>query len=622
MSSAARAYLWRSLPFVAVGGTGAILYAIYKRNHGQSNANVKVIEQEKPENNTESAATEQQSEDAEKIVDNNICSGGDKSKPEEPVVLEEDCAKVERSQESCSSIQDTLNNPQLSFESTEAAGSMNEGQKYEAGDHEVDGADSPVDSKTEDVSDAIVVEAAEAEVGDAIVADAAEAEEEKADNNTEVTATEQQSEDAEKIAENNNIYSGGDNSKPEEPVVLEEDCVKVERPQESCSSIQDILKNQQPSFDWTEAAGSIHEAQEYEAGDRVGYEDDGADSPVGSEVSADSGRASGGMACSLSPGVGDGESEMLPMYEFEIPNTLVGLIIGIRGKTIKELCIRADVKMIIRPHHNPEKTDTHQICTVEGKRDCINKCLRLLRRRFPSNRFPDLNLKPVMPPPVPCPAAEIFGSQPTNLSLPDGVRCEVVVSSMLNPGHFFVQQPTHPTFSQLQRLDRYMLGIYSQTAGIPDLPQPCAIGLLCVAPSLSGWFRAVTMAYYEDQDEVLVRYVDYGGYARLPRSDLRQIRTDLMTLPFQATECYLANVQPADGTSQWSEQANEEFQQLYMNKIVEASVIGYNVEDQIPVVELFTLNGENKSIKLDKYLLDKDLAKLADPSKVVPVLPK
>ncbi|KAK0419680.1 hypothetical protein QR680_014263 [Steinernema hermaphroditum] len=374
-------------------------------------------------------------------------------------------------------------------------------------------------------------------------------------------------------------------------------------------SIHDLLKNQQPSFDWTEAAG-----------DHVGYED--ADSPVGSEVSADSGRASGGMACSLSPGVGDGEHELLPMYEFEIPNTLVGLIIGIRGKTIKELCVRADVKMIIRPHHNPEKADTHQICTVEGKRDCINKCLRLLRRRFPSNRFPDLNLKPVMPPPMPCPAAEIFGSQPTNLALPDAVRCEVVVSSMLNPGHFFVQQPTHPTFSQLQRLDRYMLGIYSQTTGIPDLPQPCAIGLLCVAPSLSGWFRAVTMAYYEDQDEVLIRYVDYGGYARLPRSDLRQIRTDLMTLPFQATECYLANVQPADGTSQWGELANEEFQQLFMNKIVEARVVGYNIEDQIPVVELFALNGDSQQLKLDKYLLDKDLAKAADPSKVVPVSPQ
>lgn len=27
--------------------------------------------------------------------------------------------------------------------------------------------------------------------------------------------------------------------------------------------------------------------------------------------------------------------ETLPMYEFEIPNSLVGLIIGVKGKTIK-----------------------------------------------------------------------------------------------------------------------------------------------------------------------------------------------------------------------------------------------------------------------------------------------
>ncbi|TKR65543.1 hypothetical protein L596_025934 [Steinernema carpocapsae] len=341
-----------------------------------------------------------------------------------------------------------------------------------------------------------------------------------------------------------------------------------------------------------------------------------------SDVSADSGRASGGMTCSLSPGIGDAEGELLPMYEFEIPNTLVGLIIGIRGKTIKELCVRADVKMIIRPHHNSDKSESHQICTVEGKRDCINKCLRLLRRRFPSNRFPDLNLKPVMPPPMPCPAAEIFGNQPTNLALPDGVRCEVVVSAVVNPGHFFIQQPTHPTFSKLQQLDRYMLGIYSQTSGIPELPQPCAIGLLCVAPSHLGWYRAVTMAYYEDQDEVLIRYVDYGGYARLPRSDLRQIRTDLMTLPFQATECYLANVQPADGTSQWSDQASEDFQSLFVGKLTEACVVGHMIEDQIPVVELYTLDSEDQSVKCDKYLLDKDLAKLSDPSKWIPVSPK
>lgn len=47
---------------------------------------------------------------------------------------------------------------------------------------------------------------------------------------------------------------------------------------------------------------------------------------------------------------------------------------------------------------------------------------------------------------------------------------------------------------------------------------------MCVAPAFDGWYRAVTLDYYHEEDEVLVRYVDYGGYGRLPRSDLRQIR--------------------------------------------------------------------------------------------------
>lgn len=45
-----------------------------------------------------------------------------------------------------------------------------------------------------------------------------------------------------------------------------------------------------------------------------------------------------------------------------------------------------------------------------------------------------------------------------------------------------------------------------------------------MAPASGGWYRAVTVIYYEDQDEVLVRFVDYGGYSRIPRADLRQIR--------------------------------------------------------------------------------------------------
>uniref|UniRef100_A0A915AVT1 Tudor domain-containing protein n=1 Tax=Parascaris univalens TaxID=6257 RepID=A0A915AVT1_PARUN len=349
-----------------------------------------------------------------------------------------------------------------------------------------------------------------------------------------------------------------------------------------------------------------------------------AESPTTrSEGSQDSGRATGGLASSMSPADEAGQDgEIRHMYEFEIPNSLVGLIIGIKGKTIKELCTRTNVKMIIRPHHTASKMDTHQICTVEGPRDNINRCLQMLRRRFPANRFPELNLEPVLPPPIPSPAAELFGTQPTQLTLPEGIRCQVTVSSMVDAGHFFVQQITHPSFASLQRLDYYMLAIYSQTTGIPDLPRPCETGLLCVAPASGGWYRAVTVIYYEDQDEVLVRFVDYGGYSRIPRADLRQIRTDFMTLPFQAIECYIAHVQPVDGSSTWSDAAMQTFQALVMGRLVEAFVVGYNVDDLTPVVELFTTDENNMAIRVDRVLLEAGLARAADPSKVKRVLPK
>uniref|UniRef100_A0A915D0G7 K Homology domain-containing protein n=1 Tax=Ditylenchus dipsaci TaxID=166011 RepID=A0A915D0G7_9BILA len=88
------------------------------------------------------------------------------------------------------------------------------------------------------------------------------------------------------------------------------------------------------------------------------------------------------------------------MYEFEIPNTLVGLIIGVEGKTIKEFCYHAQVRMLIRPHHTLKMMKTHQICSVEGTRENVNKCLHMIKGRFPKERFPDLDLKPVLPPPM------------------------------------------------------------------------------------------------------------------------------------------------------------------------------------------------------------------------------
>ncbi|CAD6190367.1 unnamed protein product [Caenorhabditis auriculariae] len=349
--------------------------------------------------------------------------------------------------------------------------------------------------------------------------------------------------------------------------------------------------------------------------------------------SQDSGRATGGLASSLSPmdehmvngNVQDGTlvddlMDPMPMYEFEIPNSLVGLVIGIKGKTIRELSVRTKVRMLIRQHHTPEKVDTHQICQVRGQREEINHCLQMLRRRFPPARFPELNLQPVLPPPLPNHYFDMIHTQPSWLTLPEEVPCEVAVSNMVDVSQFFLQQPTHPSFASLRHLDLYMLRLYSEHTQIPELPVPCQTGLLCAAPVMNAWFRAVTVNYFEESDEVLIRFVDYGGYARLPRQELRQIRTDLMSLPFQATEVCLAHVKPVDGTLQWDEKAFEEFRSLCMGKVVTAKCIGYAADTKVPMVELYVSNDETderKVVRFDTHLMELGLARTSDPSKMI-----
>jgi A-kinase anchor protein 1 len=65
---------------------------------------------------------------------------------------------------------------------------------------------------------------------------------------------------------------------------------------------------------------------------------------------------------------------------------------------------------------------------------------------------------------------------------------------------------------------------------------------------LNGWYRAQIMASHEAEsvDECDIKYVDYGGYSRVSSLLLKQIRSDFMTLPFEAIECYLANITPLD----------------------------------------------------------------------------
>ena len=58
------------------------------------------------------------------------------------------------------------------------------------------------------------------------------------------------------------------------------------------------------------------------------------------------------------------------------------------------------------------------------------------------------------------------------LNLPESVSVDIVVSSIVDAGHIFMQQPTHPSFPSLERLNQFMNACYTQDGIVPQLPRP------------------------------------------------------------------------------------------------------------------------------------------------------
>lgn len=54
--------------------------------------------------------------------------------------------------------------------------------------------------------------------------------------------------------------------------------------------------------------------------------------------------------------------------------------------------------------------DNRCFCVRTGSREQINKCLRLIRRKFPPSRFPELKLTPILPPPIASPRTAVSDS--------------------------------------------------------------------------------------------------------------------------------------------------------------------------------------------------------------------
>lgn len=135
------------------------------------------------------------------------------------------------------------------------------------------------------------------------------------------------------------------------------------------------------------------------------------------------------------------------------------------------------------------------------------------------------------------------------LKLIEGINNDVAISSIITGGHMFVQQPVHPTYPGLQILHRCMNNNYNKCDALPLLDNQIAKDVVCAAKVNDFWYR-VQIGHHETRNkQCVVKFLDYGGYTTVNTEDLRQIRADFMTIPFQAIECVLSNVRPIEGTA-------------------------------------------------------------------------
>merc|ERR1719295_758838 len=110
-------------------------------------------------------------------------------------------------------------------------------------------------------------------------------------------------------------------------------------------------------------------------------------------------------------------------------------------------------------------------------------------------------------------------------------------------------------------------------------------GLVCAASWNQQWYRVQVVNYDPSGDSCNVRFLDYGGYYTFSSSDLKQIRTDFLALPFQALEVYLGNVIPPD-QNDWPLESAVVLEELVANQVISGRMLGVT-EDYIPIVHLY-----------------------------------
>ncbi|XP_026208039.1 tudor and KH domain-containing protein isoform X2 [Anabas testudineus] len=192
-----------------------------------------------------------------------------------------------------------------------------------------------------------------------------------------------------------------------------------------------------------------------------------------------------------------------------------------------------------------------------------------------------------------------------DLSFQPDEHLEVYISASENPNHFWIQILGVRSL-QLDKLTEEMNRFYNSGNPIEQRVETIVVGDIVAAPyrDHDTWNRARVLGVL-GSGLVDLYYVDFGDNGELPRDSLRRMRSDFLSLPFQAIECSLAGVRPQGEV--WTEAALDEFEQLTHCaswKPLQAKLCSYSHSElsSWPNVKLYD-NSKGKTVDIGEELV-------------------
>lgn len=302
------------------------------------------------------------------------------------------------------------------------------------------------------------------------------------------------------------------------------------------------------------------------------------------------------------------EIERAPIVKVEllVPQRLANKINGRGGEIIQDISRTSLAKISIDPNGRNGKAKI----TIVGNQKQVNIARKLLDDQIEEDEQLRLAVdeveqrrEPRRSPTNMSMTSSMYSSQTSLSSQPprdklmaargDDKPMEVYVSAVASPTKFWVQL-VGPQSKKLDDMVKEMTTYYSSADNRAkhQLTAPYVGQIVAAVFKFDEkWYRAeivdIMPNQYNPKEQVIDLYfVDYGDSEYISPADICELRTDFLTLRFQAVECFLANVKSTitDEPNTWQKSSISKFEELtevaHWRKLI-ARVVTYKERPKI-----------------------------------------